>query len=260
MDQNYNKKNDLVRNVTLRENERLDYVNDGLSLIQNVHHFRFGTDALLLSSFIHGNPNARVIELGCGTGIISLLLLQRKKAKAIDALEIQEYFADLSVRNAMLNGYSERMHVYNTDIRMPSDNICRETYNYCVSNPPYFSELSGICCDNPQTDAARREKNGTIDDFCACAEKVVKFGGEFYLVHRPDRLTDVLDSLRRHHFEPKRMTFVLSENHKSPALFLLESKRGGAPGSLRITEPLILSDYPTVDLNTDPYAPFFEHV
>lgn len=237
--------------------ERIDFVNDGLSLIQNDRYFCFGTDALLLASFIRGRSSDKAAELGCGTGIISLLLLQRNKAHEIDAMEIQPYFAELANRNAALNGFSDRLHIHNMDIRDRSERIQEGSYSYCFSNPPYFPEHSGLTSESPETDASRRERNGTIDDFCACAERLTKYGGFFFLVHRPDRLPDVLCALRSHHLEPKRLVFIQPDYDKSPSLFLVEARHGGSPGSLNVLPPLILSEYPSAADVSEPYASYF---
>lgn len=225
-----------MTDIILSENETVTEVNDGIRLIQNKKGLTFGTDALMLAAFIRSMPSCVGVEYGSGSGIISLLLAKRGKLKTIHALEVQQYYAMLTGRNAELNGLDGIITVHNCDAR----NFSGE-YDVVFSNPPYMKENAGKKnCDDGKY-AARHEANGNIDDFCAAAAGNLKFGGLFYCVYRPDRLIDLISSLRKNRLEPKRMCFVHATCGHKPCLVLIESKLGANP-SCEVMRPLFLTD------------------
>lgn len=214
---------------------RLDTVNDNISLIQRKNGLTFGTDALLLASYINGSFD-RALELGSGTGIISLLLLKRNKAMHISALEVQEDFAILTEKNAQTNGFSKQLETVCIDLRK----YCAEsTFSLVFTNPPYMRCDSGKPNLYDEKNIARHEVKGSILDFCKCAQRSLKQGGAFYAVYRADRLIDLLSSMRACKIEPKRMTFVLADREAEPSMVLIEGKCGASAG-LKITPPFIL--------------------
>ena len=227
-------------NTPLSENERRDIVNDALSLITDKNGLTLGTDALLLASFIRGKETDMAAELGSGTGILSMLVVTRKKAKSVLAFEIQEKYAKLSRRNAEENGLSDAITVQNTDIRnlTQSESLRFGSFDTVFSNPPYML-AEGARNRTDDNYIARHEVMGSIADFCHAAQKLLRYGGKFFLVHRPDRLTDIITALRAEKLEPKRMTFVHSSPEASPSLVLIEAVYGGKP-DLRITQPFYI--------------------
>ncbi len=221
--------------MKLLPGERLDEVNDRLSLIQNEEGLTFGTDALLLAGYVAGRYK-EALELGSGSGIISMLLLTRDKAEHIDALEVQETYADMTRRNAEYNKLSERLTAICRDVR---DFRPTREYNCIFTNPPYMKASSGRMNESDKKAIARHELTGDIYDFCLSASRLLKFGGSFYAVYRPDRLTDLIDAMRRAKIEPKRMTFVHADIDAAPSMLLVEGKRGGKCG-LKLTRPLTI--------------------
>ena len=221
--------------MILNDNERLDEVNESIRLIQRTDGLTFGTDALLLASYIDGASGAGC-ELGGGTGIISLLLLARKKLKSAACVEIQEEYASLIKRNAELNGLSDKLEVICSDIRAYSPGV---TFDTVYSNPPYMKATSGKRNITDAKNIARHEIFGDIMDFCESAKKLTRFGGSFYAVYRPDRLTDLLFSLKSCQLEPKRITFVHANEATQSSIVLVEARRGGGVGSL-LTKPLFI--------------------
>ncbi len=214
---------------------RIDEVNDHISLIQRKNGLTFGTDALLLASYI-GCGFDRALELGSGTGIISLLLLKRGKAASITALEVQENFASITKENAKINGLSEHLTALCEDLR---DFRAQKPFSLVFSNPPYMRCDSGKPNDYDEKNIARHEVKGSILDFCKCAQQSLKHGGAFYAVYRTDRLMDLLSSMRTCGIEPKRMTLVLADQNSEPSMVLIEGRRGGSAG-LKVTPPFIL--------------------
>ena len=221
--------------MKLKENERLDYVNDDIELIQNTDGLTFGTDALLLAGYI-GGKYQDAVELGGGTGIISMLLLARGKVSRVKCVEIQEEFAELIGRNAEHNGLSDRLRAVCSDVReYRPEKECELVF----TNPPYMKTTSGKSNLDDKKNIARHEVAGSIYDFCASGSKMLKFGGTFAAVYRPDRLIDLIDAMRKSSLEPKRITFVHANEKAEPSMVLVEAKKGGKCG-LKLTRPLII--------------------
>ncbi|HBJ19470.1 MAG TPA: SAM-dependent methyltransferase [Clostridiales bacterium] len=219
------------------ENERTDRVNDRLTLIQKTDGITFGTDALLLAGYI-GKGYTKGLELGSGSGILSLLLLTRGKVQTVTALEIQEDYADLTAKNAEINGLSDRLSPRLCDVRdfIPAQN---ESYDLVFTNPPYMKRGTGY--ENPaeRKNIARREIHGTIDDFLSAAGRALNYGGTFAAVYRPERLAPLFAAMRTAGIEPKRATFVHADATAPASLVLVEGRRGGGEG-LYLTPPLLL--------------------
>ena len=221
--------------MQLKENERLDYVNDDIELIQNIDGLTFGTDALLLAGYVGGKHESGV-ELGGGTGIISMLLLARGKVGKIDCLEIQDEYAELIERNAEHNGFADKLRAIKVDVR---DYKAERECEIAFSNPPYMKTTSGRANAFDKKNVARHEVAGTIYDFCRAGARALKYGGTFAVVYRPDRLIDLTDALRASGLEPKRMTFVHANEKSEPSMVLIEAKKGGKCG-LKLTRPLLI--------------------
>ena len=215
--------------------ERRDYVNDDLTLIQNTDGLTFGTDALLLAGYLNIKRKSGC-ELGGGSGIISMLMLTREKLKNAVSIEIQEEYASLTEKNAILNGLSDRLRSVCADIR---DYKCDGEFDVVYSNPPYMKCDSGKSNVSDKKNIARHEVNGSIEDFCASAKKLLKYGGIFAAVYRPDRLVDLLSAMRINKLEPKRMTLVHADTESEPSMILVEGRSGGH-ASLFLTKPLII--------------------
>ena len=221
--------------MTLFPGERIDYVNDSLSLIQKPEGLTFGTDALLLAGYVSGK-HKNGYELGAGSGIISMLLLTRAKLARVTALEVQEDYAELTRRNAELNGLEDRLIPLCADLR---DVKGDGTADLVFTNPPYMRTDSGRANVTDAKNVARHEVFGDIGDFCEGAKRLLKFGGSFYAVYRTDRLCDLIFEMRRCGIEPKRITFVHASVEAEPSMVLVEGRLGGKAG-LFLTKPLII--------------------
>ena len=234
--------------MQLNENERLDVVNEGIRLIQRKDGLTYGTDALLLSAYINVTATTAV-EFGSGTGIISLLLMQRSKASHIYAYEVQDTFASLTRKNAEINGQADNITVFSCDVRDAKKSDLPREADVLFTNPPYMKGGAGYENSSDEKNIARREICGSIDDFCSSAKKLLKHGGRFYCVYRPDRLIELLSAMRNNRIEPKRMTFVHPDPDSAPSLVLVEG-RFGAGVELNVTRPLIIY----TDKNHDTYT------
>ena len=235
----------MIPDIQINQDERLDNVNESLRIIQKKNGLTFGTDAYMLAAFMRPEKYARAAELGSGTGIISLLCAARDRFAHIDAYEIQSEFAELGQRNITLNGMADNINQYCSDIRaIPSDK--NSSYDVVFSNPPYMKSGHGERCAHDMKTIARHEESGGIVDFCATAARLLKYGGKFYCVYRPDRLVDLIAAMRAHKLEPKRMTFIQPDTTAAASIVLIEAK-SGASSSLKLTPPLIIyRDPPSV--------------
>ncbi|MBR5011601.1 MAG: methyltransferase, partial [Clostridia bacterium] len=217
----------MTSNTYINQDERLDEVNENLKIIQKKNGLTFGTDAYMLAAFMRPEKKALAAEFGSGTGIISLLCAARQRFAHIDAYEIQSEFAQLGQRNIDLNQMQDRITQYQSDIRdIPTDR--NGTYDIVFSNPPYMKSGHGERCAHDMKTIARHEEAGGIADFCAAAARLLKYGGKFYCVFRPDRLIDLVASMRAHKLEPKRMTFIQSDALAAPSIVLVEAKLGAS--------------------------------
>ena len=221
--------------MMIYNDERLDEVNDKLTLIQKPDGLTFGTDALLLAGYVSGKFG-RGCELGGGSGIISMLLVTRDKINTVTVYEVQKEYADLIRRNAEHNRLEDRISAEHKDIReLTADEDCEIAF----TNPPYMKCDSGAQNATDAKTIARHEICGDIRDFCKAAAKKLKFGGSFYAVYRPDRLSDIMAAMRECKLEPKRMTFVHADTEKESSMVLIEAKRGAKSGMM-LTPPLMI--------------------
>ena len=229
----------MDQTVSLLPDERLDEVNENLRLIQKKSGLTFGTDAYLLAAFVRPLPSCFAVELGGGTGIVSLLLARTGKVGSIAAVDIQQSFADLIGRNAALNGLSDRITPLCRDIRELGAADLPALPALVVANPPYLPLRSGKQNQAAEKTIARHECFGDISDFCACAGRLLGSGGRFVTVWRAERLAELYAALRENRLEPKRTVFVHADASASPCAVLTEAVKDAAPG-LRVLPPLFL--------------------
>ena len=222
----------------LYPDERIDEINEYLSVIQKKDGLTFTSDAYLLASFVGGH-HARCADLGSGTGVVALLCAQKGKADFTYAVELQGEFAELITRNAELNGLGDRIAAVNADVRNLSRADVGGAVDAVFANPPYMKKGRGIPSANRMMNDARYEENGTFADFADCAARLLRGGGSFYVVHRADRIADVLGGMKGAGIEPKRLVMIYPDRKSAPNLLLCEGRRGGGEG-LDIAPPLIL--------------------
>ena len=215
-----------------------ELINENITLYQNEGSLAYGTDAYLLSAYMRRQTKERACEFGAGSGVISLLAAARGNFSHITAIEIQQNIAEIAVRNVEINGFSEKIDVICRDIRETGAEM-NSAFGVVFSNPPYMTASSGKLGKNDADSASRHELNGGIDDFAAAASRLLKYGGLFYAVYRPDRLAELLCACKMNRLEPKRMTLVYPTENHVPCLVLLEAKKNGAPG-IFVTKPLVI--------------------
>lgn len=223
--------------MEILSDETLENVNRNLRLIRKKRGLTFGTDAFLLSAYLPVRPKAWALELGGGTGIVSLLALSAGKCAHVTALEIQSCFCDMMRRSGDLNGMSDLFEVVEGDVRNAP--LEPESFDLVFTNPPYMKCDSGKRNEYDEKNIARHEVCGEIADFCRGGARFLKYGGRFVVVYRPDRLSDLMAALRAAALEPKRMTFVHADESSAPCMVLVEARKGSACG-LAVTPPLFL--------------------
>jgi len=225
----------------IKADECIDDLQNGYMLIQKNDAFKFGVDAVLLADFAEPKRTDHVLEMGTGTGIIPILLYARKQPASITALEIQADMADMAQRSIKYNKLEDKINVLNMDLKAAAEKLGKARYDCVVTNPPYVKKEAGI--NNPtETKAiARFEIACTLQDVVGCAKDLLRSGGKLYMVHRADRLVDIIFEMRNQGVEPKRIRFVHSSIGKRPHLVLIEGSRGGRP-ELKFMDPLYIYD------------------
>lgn len=227
----------------LKENERIDDLQiNNLKIIQDNDGFCFGIDSVLLSEYAKDiKKNSKVVDLGTGTGIISFLLLAKaNNIEKIIGVEVQPNVADMANRSIKLNGLEEKFSVINCNIKDVLSYIERESMDVVVSNPPYKKLHTGGVNSSEKKLVSRHEVLGDIFDFIKAASQVLKYKGVFYMVHRPERLSDIIYGLRQNNIEPKRVRFVYSKEDSDVAkLVLIKAVKNGGE-FLQIERPLYI--------------------
>ncbi len=216
-------------NVELKENERIDDLEfKDFRLIQNKDGFCFGIDAVLLSDFAKNIKNdSKVIDLGTGTGIISILLCGKTKLKNIVGVEVQKDVYDMACRSVKLNKLEDKFQVINANILDLKNIFIQDCFDVVVTNPPYKKQNTGICNDDEKKLISRHEVLADLEDFIKVASRLLKDRGEFYMIHRPERIVDILSLLRNYNIEPKELRLVFSNEKNPPKMVLIRGVKNG---------------------------------
>ncbi|WYP26602.1 tRNA1(Val) (adenine(37)-N6)-methyltransferase [Alkalihalobacillus sp. FSL W8-0930] len=218
--------------MTLIDNERLDYIpGTPYSIIQSREVFSFSMDAVLLGRFVHlPIQKGKLIDLCSGNGIIGLVLSERSKA-TITSVELQERLHDMAQRSVSYNKKQEQITSVQADIKNLPSSIEKGSYDVVTCNPPYFqANEHSDQNQNPHFTIARHEVHCTLADIIQTASTLVKQKGKVALVHRPERLTDIIDLMRQYRIEPKRMQLVQPNASKEANMVLIEGMKDGKPG------------------------------
>lgn len=224
----------------LKEGERLDDLQrEGLRLIQNPSWFCFGMDAVLLCAFTHVKRDQTCLDLGCGNGVIPILLAGRTKGASFTGLELQSDVAEMAQRSVQYNKLEERVHIVQGNIKEATSIFEAASFDVITSNPPYLIQSHGLVNEMGHKAIARHELYCTLDDVVSGAAKLLKPGGHFFLVHRPFRLAEIITCMVSHRLEPKRMQLVYPYVEKEPNMVLIEGVRGGN-ARMKVEKPLIV--------------------
>jgi len=220
--------------------ERVDDLNrNGLRVIQDPSRFCFGIDAVLLTGIVRAEHTERLLDLGTGTGIIPILLTAKTKCKSFIGLEIQHESVDMARRSVRLNKLDDIVTIDEGDIRLAAGIYSPSAFDVITVNPPYMPSGGGIVNENSPKAIARHELLCTLEDCVKAAATLLKQYGRLYMVHKPQRLTDIMTLLREYGLEPKYMRLVYPYADKPANMVLLSANKGGNP-MLEVASPLIV--------------------
>lgn len=222
----------------LKTNERIDELGcSGLKIIQNSDWFCFGMDAVLLANYCDIKKNSTVVDLGTGTGIIPILLYGKNDVKKIYGIEIQKEVAEMASRSVELNNLNQTIEILNIDLKQTEQVLGNNLFDVVTSNPPYMPLDSGLKNNTDNRTISRHEKKCNLRDVIETANRLLTHNGRFFLVHRPNRIVDILVLLREYKLEPKSIRFVHPKVGKSPNLVLIKSIKAAKP-DLKFEDPL----------------------
>lgn len=218
----------MNKDLLIRENETLDDLQlNNIYVIQKKSGFRFGMDAVLLANYAKIKKNDNILDLCSGTGIIPFIIAGKKKFNNIVALEIQEDMVDMAKRTALYNELDEKIKFTLGDLK--DTNLLKSLglFDVVTVNPPYKLKNSGIINENSKDSIARHEILCDIDDVIKSASILLKDRGRFYMVHRPERIVDILNTMRKYKIEPKCIKMIQPNEKKAPNLLLIEGHKNG---------------------------------
>lgn len=231
--------------VKVNPDERIDDLQlpSGFRLIQNQKWFCFGVDAVLLADFAKNSikPNTKVLDMCTGNGIVPILLAEKSLALHIDGLEIQEPVAEMASRSVLLNKLGDKIQITAGDLKDSTDIYGKCIFDCVTCNPPYKESSGGLKNLSDTVTIARHEICCTLEDIIDRAEKVLKPYGKLCIIHRPERLADIIWLMRKYKIEPKRLKFVHPSPQKTATMILVEGAKYGKP-KLFLEPPLYVHD------------------
>ena len=217
-------------------NDLLNY--NGLKIVQNTDMFNFSLDSVLLPNFVTLNKNtAKILDIGCGNAPIPLILSTKTSAKII-GVEIQKDVYELALKTVKMNDLEKQIEIINDDINNIYTYFETESFDTVVCNPPYFKVATTPNLNTIEYKTiARHEIKLNLEQIINIAKKVLKNNGNIAMVHRPERLSDIITIMRKNNIEPKRIRFVYPKETKEANILLIEGVKNGRPG-LKILPPL----------------------
>ncbi len=209
--------------------ERIDDLQfEGLKLVQDSEGYCFTSDSVLLANYVKCPKSAKVVEFCAGSGVISVLLTKKQHPKIIHAFEILKEPYELFLKSVKLNGLEDIIKVHNLPLENWSEVLPSGFADVVVVNPPYLEKKDDESLT--QKRVAVSELLTNLESVVKSASEVLKFGGKLFMVHRTDRLVDVLVTLRKYKLEPKRLSIVYPKENAEPVVFLVEAVSGGKKG------------------------------
>ena len=219
--------------------EEFEVLSNGFRIAQCSGLFRLGTDSMLLADVCTPLRGHTVADLGCGSGALGVLLCAYAPACRVTGIELQEAACKLAKRNIAINSLDDRFCLVPGDLRNIRALLPANGFDCVVSNPPYFPIGSGLPAAEEAFAIARTECCCTLDDLCEAASWLLRYGGSIFVVHRPERMAELMYAMKLHRLEPKRLRLVRHHLGAPVSHILLEGRLGGKPG-LQIEQELFL--------------------
>lgn len=223
-DERQNKLNTLVHS-----DERLDDLGNGARIIQNPTGYCFTSDSVLLANLVSANRKSTVVDFCSGSGIVGILVNLKHSPKRTICVEVQSYLADMCERSIKLNELSN-IEVQNSDVKTAYEVLGREMADIITANPPYYRLNEGEMSPDERISVARHEVKLTLHDLIISANKLLKYGGRFYVVYRADRLAELITELAENKLEPKEIVCVQPAPKKEIDTVLVVAKKGAEKG------------------------------
>lgn len=216
----------------------VDGVRD-VRVYQHLYGYRFSVDALLLYSFVNVRHVSEIADLGAGSGVIGLLLARRYEKAKVLLVELQEGLYRLAKKNIALNGLGARVEAMLADVSLAVDKIGGASFDLIVSNPPFRKPTTGRISLGEERAVARHEIRLRLPDLTEAASRLLRAKGRFFIIYHPERLLELMDTLRACRLEPKRIRFVHNDRSAVSKIVLVEAVKEGRAG-VRIEKPLFI--------------------
>lgn len=207
-----------------------DYV-----ILQDTEDYAFSQDSVFLANIAKISKDDKVLDLGCGTGILATLALVKKHAKSAVGIELQEDVASLAKESAKLNKLEDKLQIINGNVRDIKALVKAESFDIVLCNPPYF-----VGSQNSKKDLSRSESDATLADFVKASSYALRFGGDCHFVIKADRLAHLMSSLCQNHLEPKKLTLVYPKLSSGVDIVIVKARKGAKIGLK--TSTLIVMD------------------
>lgn len=229
--------------IKLNKNERIEDLQlNGLKIIQDGSKYCFTSDSAILSNFINAKRNDKCLEIGCGNGVVSILVNQKCNPKEIFSFEIQKDIARLANKNVKLNNLSNKIKIINAPIQDYKSFVSENYFDIVFSNPPYLKiHENCLINENKFVAISKHELTLTLKELISCASKLLKFKGKFFIVYKADRLAELIFELKTNNLEPKILLFVAPSYRKNPNIVVVEAIKNGKEG-IKILPTLIAND------------------
>lgn len=220
--------------------EEINYVlgYDNLKIYQNTEMFKFSLDSVLLANFVTINPSTKkILDIGTGNAIIPLILSTKTKSK-ITGVEIQKEVSNLATKSVKINNLDEQINIINKDINEYLKTDETEVYDVITCNPPFFKlNEKSIINESKCKQIARHEITLNLDNLIKISKKLLKNNGRLAIVHRPERLIEIIEIMKKNNIEPKKLCFVYPKTNIESNILLIEGIKNGKPG-IKILPPM----------------------
>ena len=208
----------------------------GYTLLQEPDSFCYGVDAVLLADFCAAVPEDTVLDICCGNGAVALIAYAKYHPESVSGLELQKEQAQLAEKSMELNGLSDKIRIVCGDAAEIERYFAKGSFSLVVCNPPYFESGRGPSCEDSPRHIARHESSTGLGGFFRAAAYVLKSGGRLAMVHRPERLADLMDLSRACGLEPKKVQMVAPHADEAPNLVLVQFVKGGGKGIVMLPQ------------------------